>query len=256
MKKFLILGLIIGLLLPSMSFAAVGVTHLTGGSRGNPVTLVTTSSTAPAQNSLVLVITGSTASDGVNYVPAVSGLGMTWVNVSKAMVWISPGITIWRAMNTTSTPSAGAITIDWTGLTQSRAGWLVEEFTGVDTSGTNGSGAIVQHASTTVSASNGTTTLSAFADASNATFGAWAAGGTTTNITPGSGMTEIAEVVIGNPAAGYELASEWQNSNNTTPGASWDGATDYQNGFGAEIAQAAASAAAVSRQRLIAIFDD
>src|SRR5207247_5843669 len=42
-----------------------------------------------------------------------------------------------------------SLTIDFGGVTQGGCGWVVDQFTNVDTTGTNGSGAIVQSAKST-----------------------------------------------------------------------------------------------------------
>lgn len=65
----------------------------------------------------------------------------------------------------------------------------IAEFTGCDTSGTNGSGAIVQAVGNTGSTSPATVTLSAFGASGNATFGLF--GGALNNaFTVGSGFTQ------------------------------------------------------------------
>jgi len=78
-------------------------------------------------------------------------------------------VCVFRAMS--SAPGSGALTITYPS-SQSNATWIVSQWTGVDGSGTNGSGAIAQNVSargdavTTLS-----TTLAAFADPNDVAYG-------------------------------------------------------------------------------------
>ena len=107
------------------------------------------------------------------------------------------------------------------------------EFNGVDTSGTNGSGAVVQSASNkATSVTSLTVTLSAFSSSANrpvSFFNHRVAEATTQE----PGYTELDEGSHGSPAAGAEC--EWHASTaDTTPTASWLTAANA-GGFAIEV---------------------
>jgi hypothetical protein len=66
-----------------------------------------------------------------------------------------------------ATPSAGVVTIDFAAQSQAAIAWSLNEFTGMDTTGANGAGAIVQNVQTT-SAAQGTTISTDLAALENA----------------------------------------------------------------------------------------
>lgn len=103
---------------------------------------VTTASVSPAANELWCVDVYMRAT-GIT--PSVSGTGLSWTQEAQVDGQQSgPQLRLWRFRGlSTSTPSSGAITVTVTGnlkpvLVQ------VWKATGVDTSGTNGSGACAQ----------------------------------------------------------------------------------------------------------------
>lgn len=155
---------------------AVSATNLTSG--GNVLTFVTASIT-PTANNLILaaiVIETTTSTNPGN--PSLSGNGLTWVLVDTAgggsVLYDSTSTSrrklfIFRAMG--SSPSAGAVTIT-PNETSVGVLWVIDQFSGIDTSGTNGSGAIVQSAvnkDETGAATTLTATLGAFGSTNNAT---------------------------------------------------------------------------------------
>lgn len=103
---------------------------------------VVTASVSPAANELWCVDVSMRAT-GIT--PTVSGTGLTWAQEAQVDAQqAGPQLRLWRFRGlSTSTPSSGAITVTVTGnlkpiLVQ------VWKATGVDTSGTNGSGACAQ----------------------------------------------------------------------------------------------------------------
>lgn len=198
--------------------AGATFTSLTSGNSNGAVTAYTTASVTPSANKLLLLAVEN-AWQGSAQVPqaaTISGNGLTWVNVDVTGVGFSSGssylgqLSLYRAMGT---PSAGTITITLP-FTGASAAWSLTEIGGVDTSGTNGSGAVVQ----SVKASNnsaGTTisaTLAAYAAASNAgyaTFGAGDGGGVQRTFTPESGWTEIHDtgIAFSNVTADYRTGT-------------------------------------------------
>ena len=149
--------------------------------------------------------------------PIVTGGGMTtWEEV--ATVTFDPvgsplkRITLFRAMS--SSPGSGPITITFPNNV-SNAQWIVTQWEGVDISGTNGSGAIVQTGSARADAVSGlSVTLAPFESATNAAHGVFGVNSSTAAVTPGSGYAEMAEAASAEspPTA---LQAEWATNVNT-----------------------------------------
>lgn len=174
----------------------------------------TASSFTPGANRLVLAFVENSKGSTAN-TPTVTGNSLTWVQV--ATVAFSTGsrrrLTLFRAMG--ASPTNGALTADFAGVNQTSIAISVFELDGVDTSGTNGSGAVVQNATNTGEAvSSVTATLAAFGSASN---GAVAGVGATANvgITHDTGWSEIHDITsVTLPATALE--TQWIATNDTT----------------------------------------
>ena len=182
----------------------VTANQLTSGA-ATGVTSQDTASISPGANKLILVsIYNRNINPAVQ--PTLSGNGLTYVLVRTETLTIHR-VSIYRAMG--ASPGAGAITIDCGGTSQDQLEWSVTEFDGVDTSGTNGSGAIVQSGG--AQDSGGTTsmtiTLAGFGSTENAAYGSIRHGAP---ITEGSGFTELSEVTT---YTGFQ--SEWKINDNT-----------------------------------------
>ncbi len=200
------------------------ITHtlLTAGTNPTNTSVYTTASISPAPNTLVTIAVLSQRSYGASVAPTVTGGGMTaWTQV--ASVTFDPlsaplrRMTIYRAMSTT--PGSGSISIAFAG-NQSHAQWIVSQWGGVETSGTNGSGAIVQTASNAADAVTGLdVTLASFGDVANVAYGVFGVNSNVAAITPGGGFTEIAEVPSGENTPG-SLMTEWA-VNRQTIDATW-----------------------------------
>ena len=233
--------------------AAVTVNPSGGGGGGGTVTptlltaagdgvnqrVYTTASIAPAANALVTVAVLGRSGSGP-FTPTIAGGGMTtWTQVASVdfNTTTTPlsRLVVFRAMS--GAPGSGAITITYSS-SQSNAQWLVMQWTGVDQTGTNGSGAIGQ---TGAAQGNAVTTLSvplaAFANANNVGLGLAAAAGT---VTPGSGFTELGE---GTSGESMVVEGEWGLNKNAI-GASW--ASSNAGLLGLEIKSGTASTPAVS----------
>jgi len=138
---------------PIPNTGPIQVTHLTNGENQTSVTNINTASISPAGNCLIILavsdFTGSV-------VATVTGCGLTWVHIADATDSTGFHIaSIYRAMGAAPTP--GVVNISY-GVATNRIGWTIEQFSGVDTTGTNGSGAVVQ-SGTTPSAPNATPNL-------------------------------------------------------------------------------------------------
>lgn len=217
---------------------AVTQALLTADASATDATSYVTASVSPTANRLLLLAVAS--SDHNTAAPTVTGNGLTWVEVHTRTFGFSGTfdrrrVTVFRAMG--ASPSAGAVTIlfDVSDLATGCA-WVLSEFDGMDTSGTNGSGAIVQVDGTDIdtAVTTLTVTLAAFASATNATWGAFFSG---TTITPGTDFTQIAEA-LSTPSPSYRLLTEWRNVADTTVDASW-ASTSWTGAVVIEIAEAA-----------------
>ena len=173
----------------------------TAGDSGADATSYQTASITPGNNKLILVgvlaaLTGQAAG-----VPSVSGCGLNFVHIGN--VRFAGGnerhLHLFRAMK--PAPSTGVLTITF-GRQQNGCSWSVVEVSGMNTGGTNGSGAVpAANVQTAVSAS--ATSLTVTLDpmmTNSATFGIF---GRNVNdaMTPGSGFTELSDGGHSSPAA-------------------------------------------------------
>ena len=130
-------------------------------------TVFTTASFTPTANALVIGCVLNSHASAAEEPVSVVGNGGTWVKITTqlgdASTW---RLTSYRYMQ--ASPSTGTLVFTYTGA-QTGAAWKIHEFTGVDTSGTNGSGALVQFADDVIGTGNTTltVTLGAFGDATN-----------------------------------------------------------------------------------------
>jgi hypothetical protein len=185
--------------------------------------IYTTASISPAPNTLITVAVLGHNSSSAPASPIISGGGMSgWTEV--ATIIYDPltlplkRVTIYRAMS--ASPGTGPITITFD-RNVSHAQWIVSQWGGVDISGVNGSGAIVQSASSASEAVNGMAlTLAPFADENNVAFGVFSVRSSAAAVTAGAGFTEIAEVGSAESPASA-LQAQWMPNNNTIS-ASWN----------------------------------
>lgn len=215
----------------------VVATNLTGGG-GAATASAVTASVSPTANALILLSVSVRNGASVDpTTPTVSGNGLTWVLVNSITSDNTSGSRrmnfLFRAMG--ASPTTGAVTITF-GETETDASWSVDQFTNTLTSGTNGSGAIVQNVTAndlTGSATSLTVTLAAFAASTNATFGFFGTDGAT-GATAGTGLA-----VLGHGASGTNVTTdtEFKNSSTTTVAFSY-GVTAGIGGIAVEIAAA------------------
>ena len=195
---------------------AVSATNLvTSGNNADQNSYTTASITPPANQLILAWIENSDATGtGVDTV-SLSGNGLTWVNIGTVVRGIRR-LTLFRAMG--ASPTAGAVTIS-AGADTNGCAWSIVAFDGVETSGTNGSDAVVQALTNNGgAATSGSVTLAAFASVNNATAGGFihvANEGST----PGTGFTEIGDTQLSTPVVG--LATEYRADNDTSVDMSW-----------------------------------
>lgn len=223
--KFII-ALLIWLLSAYPALAAVSCTVLTQSQSAVNAASITTASVTPGANRLILYISNITKnSTGCTGMPitSVTGNSLTWVSITSQCFSeaVAPAysIEVFRAMG--ASPSTGTITADYGGNTRINTAWAVLECDGVDTSGTNGSGAIVQSAvNTAIPGTSVTVTLGAFGSAGNATLGIFGVGDNV-SVTEGTGFTELAEQLVSDGGNDQALQVQFRNDNDTSVDASW-----------------------------------
>lgn len=176
----------------------------------------TTTATLAAANNRLYIAVGVLKDGGS--VSSVTGAGLSWVKIAEATDGSTIYVCAFRALVTSGATTA-SITYNFSG-SKSRVFCHVHEVTGMNTSGTNGSGAIVQsNTNNTAGATNLAVSLSAFAGSTNAAFGCNAH--RTNEVTnpdsaPGA-YTELADVA----ASGTGTESQWRIGSDTSVNATW-----------------------------------
>lgn len=219
---------------------AVAGSNLTTGADTGGDASSTTASISPGSNRLVLLTVDQRTGISTDpNQPTATGNGLTWVVVNSIVYDTTSSsrkrVTVLRAMG--ASPSSGAVTIDFGGQNNTDVHWSIDEFTGVDTSGTNGSGAIVQSVAEkdeSGSASTLVVDLAAFGSTSNATFGGFGLS-TETGYAVGSGFSLLGTANTFTGSA--RVISEFRNDNDTTVDITMTGS--LVGGIGIEIKAAA-----------------
>jgi len=196
------------------AWAAITASNLTTGNAAS-VTSTTTASISPTANALVIVSVASRNFTGAGpaTVPTVTGASGTWVQIATVSDGSAGARTVTLFRDLSASPGSGILTIDFAGVNQGSVGWSIDQLQGTDTTGTNGSGAIVQTGSlnpATGTTTSGLITLSAFGSANNAAYGFIRNSGAVT-IVVGSGFTSLANFMT----AGGEHVAEWKLNDNT-----------------------------------------
>lgn len=182
-------------------------TNLTSGSAGSGSS-ANTASISPGGNKLIIINVGSSCSSTPNQ-PTISGCGLTLVAIQTKVRGTTYRFTSFRGL--VPNPTLGTLTIDFAGQSQNDVFWTVDQISNIDTSGTNGSGAIVQSAIEDDSGSGAPSiTLPAFSNIQNGTYGAIFVSGST-SITKGASFTELSSLV-----STRLIESQFANSNQTT----------------------------------------
>ena len=207
----------------ALTAATISQTLLTSGNNAANQKIYTTAPITPAPNALVTVAVLMRRSSGV-ISPAITGGGMVKWDAVANTDFDTQGtptkrLIVFRALS--ASPGSGPITITFTGSV-SNVQWIVSQWDGVETGGTNGSRAIVQ---TGAARSDGATALAValapFAAANDVAYGAVGVAKNGPIVTPASGLTEIAEVSSGETSA---LEAEWA-TNQPAVGVSWGTST-------------------------------
>lgn len=221
-------------------FKMPSATLLTSNSSVSPAGSHSTASISPTADRLILAVVSGVDND-LTTAPTIdlAGNGLTWVSIGRRTTGFL-SLQVFRAMG--ASPSSGAVTIDADVASMGYVHWDIVEFSDVDTSGTNGSGAVRNIAENGASGTNTlSVTLPAFGSASNATFGAFvgvkSTGPATFSWTPGSGFTELSDDAVSafGGAVYFGLQSEWKSTNDTSVDATASTTLDDLMGFALEI---------------------
>ena len=216
--------------------AAVAGSSLTIGQSSTDANSYATASITPGANRLILAWVENNKATAAD-LPTLSGNGLTWVQVSTVTFnTIATGfnrLTLFRAMG--AAPTAGAVTISFAGVTQTACLWSIVEFSGVDTSGTNGSGAVVQSVTNRADAAAAVTGLTVTLGAVGTYNGAASGFGLDTNtaVTPRAGWTETA-ADVGTTTPVSRIETQWIAAANATASATTTGVADW-GGIAVEI---------------------
>lgn len=216
---------------------AIGASNLTNGATITSASSFVTASVSPGASHLILLTVGS-RSAATNNTPTASGAGMTWTLVSSQINALNTNrVTVFRALS--ASPGSGTVTIDFAGQSQTACLWAIDDFSGTDTSGSNGAGAIVQVVSGLVTGtSTGTTiNLAALGSANNAAFGGCHRNNNSL-LTAGSGFTVLSP---GGTVGGSQL-TEWE-LNVTAVSWSWPSGSADVEAMAIEISAASAAVA-------------
>lgn len=141
---------------------AITVSELTSGADTANQQNYSPASISPASNRLITCDVLSTRGGSTDpSVPTMTGNGLTWVQIDTQLLplagTVRARVTSFRAMG--ASPSAGSPTIAHASAGTGCA-WVIKEWDGVDTGGTNGSAAVPQAAkNTTTAGTTCTTTL-------------------------------------------------------------------------------------------------
>lgn len=212
---------------------------LAGAYNGADAAFYDTASFAPGASRLVLFGVGATR--GGSLLPPQPTIDQgTWVLVD-GVDYDATGATqaaCWVFRSMSGSPASAVRRIDFGGTTITSCVWSVVEFDGVDTSGSDGAGAVVQAADTGAgdSGTSNSITLASFGSAENAGYGLFLHQANE-NSTPGAGGTfnELHDLVGTTPV--HNLLSEWLVNQNVVD-ASWTSSV-VNGGVAAEIKAAA-----------------
>ena len=213
------------------SFTNPTFTNIASGNGANNVTQQATASVTLMANRLALLSVRSVIN--VPNVPTVAG----WTLVDSHVVGSINRVSVFRRMS--ASDSTQSYLINFGGQVQFFNRWSIDQSSAnVNTSGTNGSGAVVQfkHGGEVGVVQNCLLTFdSPFASTTNSTFAAF--GGSVASATPtvGSGFTELSRAGVDSIGEGA-LFVEYKPAADTTADMAWSATYDVWTGVAVEVA--------------------
>lgn len=183
--------------------ATLAVTALTSASSTTDGSSFLTASISPAAARVQYIgVTHHQA--GGQPTPTVTGCGLTWVQEETQVLGTTRRLTVFRAHGT---PSAGQLTIDFAGASQTACAWSVVECAGADLSGSSGAGATRQSVPATAAATTGiTSTLAALEHAGNVHL-CFVALSANVDVVPDAQFAELGD--SGAASTAVRLESQW-----------------------------------------------
>lgn len=219
---------------------SVSFTNLTSGSDTDGNSTCTTASVTLTSNRLhLLSVTQFESTGSASNAPTCTG----WTQVATHEFYTAAGVLFARqtVLRRLGAGETGTHTIDFASQNQTEVRWAIDQSdANVDTTGTNGSGAIVQTANGTASAAASVSaTLAAFGSTDNGTFGSVGAyGGGMSTWTQGTGFTKLADAP-GGFSTDISLLTEYRTDNDTSVDASMSSSVDAAGLIAIEIKAAA-----------------
>lgn len=226
-----------GILPARMVVTGAGVLSGTQASAG-ATTYTTAASYTPTANALQLAEVVFKNGAGITADPTITGCGLTWVLIRRDNNGSNTNTAaLYRALG--PSPSNGALTIarastdTWDSATIS-----VTEFTGVDTSGTNGSGAVLQTVKGTTESIVQVYSVNITMSTGAALWAGMACFGNQYTATPRAAWTEVHDINV----SGIALETQLLIGTDTAASVTWSGVNAIGWALAVEI-KAAASAA-------------
>ena len=206
-------------------------TNVASGNGANNATQQSTTSVTLTANRLALLSVHSVIN--VPNVPTVAG----WILVDSHVIGGIHRVSVFRRMS--ASDSTQSHLIDFGGQVQFFNRWSIDESSAnINTSGTNGSGAIVQfkHGGEVGVVQNCLLTFdSAFSSAANSTFAAFGGSMWTATPTAGSGFTELSRAGVNARGEGA-LFVQYKPAADTTADMAWSATYDVWTGVALEVA--------------------
>ncbi len=166
------------------------LTILTQNQSSTDGTSVATAAFTPTANQVCIAIVAAFSAVSLT-TPTASGNSLTWDAIGSVSYDVNRQITAFRAQG--GSPSNGALTFDWGAIVQTSFIWVVLQYAGADTSGTNGSGAVPQFKTASTTGTSLSVTLDNALANPTASTTLVAVGSASTIATPDVDFTQIFE---------------------------------------------------------------
>jgi len=221
------------------AWAAVSCSSIDKSFNDADQTTYTTASHTPGANALVILIITNTHGTSATAISSVTGNSLTWHVQDTVTNGSTRRTSLVYSMG--ASPTAGAQTVGFSSITQTKFIWEWVECTGTDTTGTDGSGAILQTITGSCSSCTNPFTLT-FANALRS--GSASFGGASINsnavIPAGANYTSLGTSGSSTaPAAANQV--EWKAAAQTT--VDWQPTSGNVEGIGLEVGAPVTSAA-------------